>query len=200
MIRQEGYAYAYLNAIYPLLVQQFVDDYDLMDGVAFDIGTGPGFLGIELAKITNMKICFLDGSKQALDTAQESFSQIGADNEVDFIRTRVEKMEVEDNVADFVMSRGSLWFWDDQPQGLKEIYRILKPGGVAVVGGGLGRYMPDTMRRRIMGKIQARLIKNNKTRPTLGELAVLGAEAGLMNIRVFDDGESKGGRWIEIKK
>jgi ubiquinone/menaquinone biosynthesis C-methylase UbiE len=109
-------------------------------------------------------------------------------------------MEVEDNVADFVMSRGSLWFWDDQPQGLREIQRILKPGGVAVVGGGLGRYMPDTMRKRILGKIRKRLKKDNQTRPTLKELSVPAAEAGLSNFRVFDDGEGKGGRWIEIKK
>lgn len=198
MIEHEGYIF--LSAVYPLLVQQFMDDYELMEGVVFDIGTGPGSLGIELAKITNMKICFLDKSKQALDFAQEQFEQIGADNQVEFIQTCVEKMEVEDNLADFVMSRGSLWFWDDQPQGLREIYRILKPGGIAVVGGGLGRYMPDTMRKRLMGKIKERLKNSNENRPTLAEIAMIATKADLKNFRVFDDGEGKGGRWIEIKK
>lgn len=198
MIEKEGYAY--LNAIYPLLAQQFVDDYELVGGVAFDIGTGPGFLGLELSKITKMKICFLDKSKQALDAAKESFDQIGVDNEVEFIQTNVENMEVEDNTADFVMSRGSMWFWEDKSKGLREIYRILKPGGVAVVGGGLGRYIPDTMRSRILMKIQERLKKNNETRPSLEELAILATEAGIKYFRVFGDGDGKSGRWIEIRK
>ena len=51
--------YAQLQPMYPLLIQQFVDDYNLMEGIAMDIGAGPGWLGMELAKITNMKIVFL---------------------------------------------------------------------------------------------------------------------------------------------
>ncbi len=54
------HSYLAMQPIYPLLVQQFIDDYDLSDGVACDIGTGPGFLGLELAKASNMKIIFLD--------------------------------------------------------------------------------------------------------------------------------------------
>jgi ubiquinone/menaquinone biosynthesis C-methylase UbiE len=32
---------------------------------------------------------------------------------------------------------------------LAEVYRVLKPGGTALVGGGLGRYVPVTLRRRL---------------------------------------------------
>ena len=145
MIKQEGYAS--LNAIYPLLAQQFVDDYSLMDGVAFDIGTGPGALGIELAKITNMKICFLDINQDNLEIAKENFLKVGVDNDAVFINNSVENIKINDETADFVMSRGSLWFWQDQAKGLNEIQRILKPGGTAVIGGGLGKYIPITMRK-----------------------------------------------------
>lgn len=34
--------FARLQPMYPLLIQQFVDDYGLKDGVAVDIGVGPG--------------------------------------------------------------------------------------------------------------------------------------------------------------
>ena len=39
---------------------------------------------------------------------------------------------------DLVVSRGSIWFWDNPGKALKEIYRILKPGGKAYIGGGKG--------------------------------------------------------------
>ena len=119
--------YAELKPMYPLLIQQFVDDYDLMHGIALDIGAGPGWLGMELAKITNMKIVFLDISQDALDMAKENFEKLDVDNEVDYIQADVLELPMEDNRFDFIMSRGSIWFWKQPQKALKEIERILKP-------------------------------------------------------------------------
>ncbi len=194
------HSYLAMQPIYPLLVQQFIDDYDLSDGVACDIGTGPGFLGLELAKASNMKIIFLDIDEGALSKAKDTFESIEADNEVEFVLSPVEKIALPDESVDFVMSRGSVFFWDDVVAGIKEIYRILKPGGVAVVGGGLGRYMPDTMRKRILNGMRARLKRAGETRPSLEEFKKMMMQANIKNSRVFDDGEGKGGRWFEIRK
>ncbi len=46
-------------------------------------------------------------------------------------------------------------FWPVPVQGITEIYRVLKPGGCAIVGVGAGRYMPETMRRRIYESMSA---------------------------------------------
>ena len=81
--------YIIMQPIYPLLIQQFVDDYGLSEGIAVDIGTGPGFLGLELAKITSMKIIFADINQHAIDTAKTSFSALMADNEAEFVRADV---------------------------------------------------------------------------------------------------------------
>ena len=49
--------YDQLKPMYPLLVQQFVDDYNLMHGVALDIGAGP-VGSVWNNKITHMKRFF----------------------------------------------------------------------------------------------------------------------------------------------
>ncbi|NLP23864.1 MAG: class I SAM-dependent methyltransferase [Syntrophomonadaceae bacterium] len=154
--------FAKLQPMYPLLIQQFVDDYNLSEGITVDIGVGPGFLGLEMAKITNMKIVFIDISQEALDQAEDTFNSLDLDNEAGFINADVQALPLEDNYADFIMSRGSIWFWGEPEKGLREIHRILKPGGVAVVGGGLGRYLPETMRARLQEILKQGLIERKE--------------------------------------
>jgi len=192
--------YAKLQPMYPLLIQQFVDDYGLMEGIAVDIGTGPGFLGLELSKITAMKVCFVDLKQEALDTAKSSFDLLEADNEAEFIQADVHSLPLEDNYADFIMSRGSIWFWDEPENGLKEIYRVLKPGGVAVIGGGLGRYLPKTMRSRMQESLKQGLQERNEKRPSLEEFEAMVKRAGLPDYRIMTDGDSSSGKWVEIRK
>ncbi len=194
------HGYKAMQPIYPLLVQQFIDDYDLDRGVVCDIGTGPGFLGLEMAKATNMKIIFLDIDKDAISKAKKSFEDLEADNEAEFIISPVEKIALPDNSVDFVMSRGSIFFWNDVNKGLLEINRILKSGGTAVIGGGIGRYMPDTMRKRILKGMREGVKKRGETRPTFEEFTELVMSSNIPNSRVYNDGDGKGGLWFEIRK
>ncbi len=195
---KEGYRA--LQPMYAMLAQQFVDDYNLMDGVALDIGTGHGSLGVELAKITNMKMIFLDIDEKAIEEAKENFKESLADNESDFIVSPVEKINLPDESVDFIMSRGSIFFWNDIEFGLEEVQRILKPGGVAVVGGGLGRYIPDTMRKKMWEGIHRANMKQGRKKPPCIEFMSIVNDSNIKNARIFDDGEGKGGRWLEIRK
>lgn len=192
--------YAKLQPMYPLLIQQFVDDYKLTEGIAIDIGTGPGFLGLELSKITAMRVCFVDLKQEALDTAKKSFDSLDMDNEAEFIQADVHSLPFEDNYADFIMSRGSIWFWDTPEEGLREIHRVLKPGGVAVVGGGLGRYLPDTMRIRLQESMKQGLKERGEKRPELEEFESMVKKAGLPDYRIMTDGVPGSGKWVEIRK
>jgi len=189
-----------LQPMYPLLIQQFVDDYKLMDGVALDIGVGPGWLGMELAKITDMKIVFLDISLVSLHEARSNFEMLEVDNAASFIQADVHDIPLDDNYADFIMSRGSIWFWEKPEKGLQEIYRILKPGGVAIVGGGLGRYLPLSMRSRMQVVLQRGLAKRMESRPDLHTFQSIVEKAHLPAFEIRTDGDTGTGRWVEIRK
>lgn len=192
--------YGHLQAMYPLLIQQFVDDYGLEDGIAVDIGTGPGHLGLELAKITSMEIRFVDASQEALETARQAFEKNGCDNAAQFIHADVHQLPFPDDSVDFVMSRGSIWFWEKPEQGLREIERILKPGAVGIIGGGLGRYIPPSMRKRLLDVIRKGLAERNEKRPAPAEFSGMVTRAGLKNSRIVDDGVPQSGKWVEIRK
>jgi len=192
--------YMMMQPIYPLLIQQFIDDYNLSEGIAVDIGAGPGYMGMELAKATNMQIHVVDISDEALKKAKMNYDDINADNEIFFVKANVETLPFPDSFADFTMSRGSIWFWEKPEEGLKEIYRILKPGGIAVVGGGLGRYMPKTMRDRLYASMKEGVTERKEKRPSLAEYEEIVKKANLKNYRIFTDGDEKSGKWVEIRK
>ncbi len=196
--------YTRLQPIYPLLIQQFVDDYQLSDGIAIDIGVGPGWLGLEMSKITNMKIVFMDISQESLDLAKKNFEALKVDNAAEFLKADVEEIPIEDNYADFIMSRGSLWFWENPEKGLWEIYRILKPGGVAIIGGGLGKYIPQSMRARLYEHLRQTHHLGNGKKPSIDQFKAAvekaAMKAELPNYKIVADGEADTGRWIEIRK
>lgn len=196
------FSYATMQPIYPLLVQQFLDDYKLLDGVAVDIGTGPGHLGLELAKTTNMAIYFTDINADTLKVAAQNFRILGTDNEAHFVCANVEVLPFADAFADFVVSRGSVGFWKNPEKGLSEIQRILKPGGVAYVGVGCGRYIPATMRERIYC---AMWNSNNTTsdrpvRYTLEEFEKFVKMANITQYKMVSEDDDRIGNWVEMRK
>jgi SAM-dependent methyltransferase len=102
-----------------------------------DVGTGPGFLCVELAKLVpGATFIGVDPSPQAVGTAQQITAKAGVER-FEARLGRVEQMPVDSGVADLVVSWASLHEWEDAEAGCAEIHRVLrcpelaegKPGG-----------------------------------------------------------------------
>ena len=195
------HGYSQLAPVYPLIARQVVDDYGVGTGICLDIGTGPGFVGIELAKLTALEMYFIDDSQTALDKAEKNVFNSGLDNKVHFTKADVCSLPFDDGFADLVVSRGSLWFWQDQVKGLQQIHRVLKTGGIAFVGGGLGRYATTDMRKQLKGKGRKKMQKKGKGNFLSGAgLKALVKETKLDGCKVMSDVDGEDETWIEMKK
>ena len=117
------------------------------EGLWIDLGAGPGRVGLALAKQTTSTIVLLDPNEGALQEALNKAQTTGLSKRVVAIKAQAEAIPLEDNCIDLVVSRGSIFFWNDKAQGIREVYRILRPGGVAMIGGGLGMSYPEWARR-----------------------------------------------------
>ncbi|MDR1947849.1 MAG: class I SAM-dependent methyltransferase [Spirochaetaceae bacterium] len=51
----------------------------------------------------------------------------------------VHALPLAEGAVDLAVSRGAMWFWDKE-KSLREIWRVLSPGGVAIIGGGYGNF------------------------------------------------------------
>ena len=64
----------------------------------------------------------------------------------------VHVLPFQNGCADLIVSRGSVFFWNDLPAAFNEIARVLAPGGQAWIGGGFGT---KELREQISEKMAA---------------------------------------------
>jgi SAM-dependent methyltransferase len=178
----------------------------LQRGRCLDVGCGKADLDVVLAKITEMTILGLDISEEALTKARANVKKAGLADRITFIQGDVQKMPLETNSFDVVISRGSYPFWKDKDVAMREILRVLKPGGVALIGGGKGFYFPAPLRQSTLTLLPTRssldlASSGGRDRFTLGDLKRVMEAIGVTRFRLIDDpGCRQCGGWVQFWK
>ena len=187
--------------MYEPLARQMVEDYQLRTGVAIDVGGSAGAFSIQLAKKTKMTVYCLDIDPWALRLCAFLVDRAGLTGRVIPIEGDALNMPFKDNFSDFIFSRGSIPFWKDQVQGLRECFRVLKPGGVAIIGhGGFGRLLDPAIRAKL---VHWRLTEFERHKPDGwhgpgDRLPELARQAGITKYRLIK--EPQVGWWLEFHK
>ncbi|HAG12011.1 MAG TPA: SAM-dependent methyltransferase [Desulfotomaculum sp.] len=128
-----------LAPVYPVIAENIFKETGINRGICLDLGAGPGNLGLELAKLASrLEIILYDQSEGMLKIAETNCSDMLLADRVKTKQGYVEELPFDDNTIDLIVSRGSVFFWDDQLKAINEAYRVLKPGGRAYIGGGFG--------------------------------------------------------------
>ncbi len=105
-------------------------------GKALDIGTGPGFVAIEVARLlqgTGCQVIGLDLSAAMLAQAAENARRAGLNGSLSWREGDNKAMPFGDGEFDLVVSNDSLHHWEDPLPVFNEIARVLKPGGRCIV-------------------------------------------------------------------
>ena len=80
---------------------------------------------------------------------RELAAQAGVEHRINTLEADAHNLPLDDETADIVVSRGSFHIWKDKPKAFSEIYRVLKPGGVAYIGRGFSENLPADVARQI---------------------------------------------------
>ncbi|MBM1189465.1 class I SAM-dependent methyltransferase [Pseudomonas weihenstephanensis] len=94
-----------------------------------DLGCGAGHVSFHVAARVKDVVAY-DLSQQMLDVVQAAASERGLHN-ISAVRGAAERLPFADGEFDYVFSRYSAHHWSDLGQALREVRRVLKPGGVA---------------------------------------------------------------------
>ncbi len=98
-----------------------------------DIATGTGDLAINIAKNTDAKVIGLDISEGMLEIGKLKINKLNLEENIEMVVGDSENIPYEDNTFDAITVAFGVRNFETLEKGLKEIYRVLKPGGVFVV-------------------------------------------------------------------
>lgn len=96
---------------------------------AADIGAGTGFITEELLK-HNIKVVAID---QSADMIEEMKKRFCCRNDVDYKVGEAENLPLENEAVEYVFANMYLHHVEKPPEAIKEMVRILKPGGKIVI-------------------------------------------------------------------
>jgi ubiquinone/menaquinone biosynthesis C-methylase UbiE len=96
-----------------------------------EVAAGPGYFCIELAKLGEFKITGLDISGDLVEIAGENASEAGV--KVDFIQGNASTIPMPDAAFDLVFCSWAVKNFMEPVKALDEMYRVLRPGGTALI-------------------------------------------------------------------
>ena len=178
-------------------VKQIVEDYGVLEGVCVDVGCGTGVFAIELCRHSKLKIYALEKEKAIYEVARMNIKKERLTDRIIPVLGDAYELPFENEFVDFLISRGSYHCWEDKVRVFKEIYRVLKKGGIGFVGGGFGRYVTEE-ESNMMKSLRDRSLKEDaKVYSSPDKLREVIYKANISNFRIIYD---KAGLWAEIRK
>jgi demethylmenaquinone methyltransferase/2-methoxy-6-polyprenyl-1,4-benzoquinol methylase len=145
--------YKYLSKVYdtvnPFIWNEEMRDQALEmldiaeDDRVLDVGCGTGFATEGLLEHTEN----VHGLDQSVHQMEKAWDKLGKRDPVSFYRGDAERLPFKDDTFDVVWSSGSIEYWPNPVVALRDMRRVVKPGGQVLVVG------PNYPKSSVMQKV-----------------------------------------------
>jgi ubiquinone/menaquinone biosynthesis C-methylase UbiE len=120
------------------LIQRMVEEFKprFAQGILLDIGTGTAQLLVKVAQapaLRSLRFIGMDLFEDMVAEARQTVQEAGMEDRIEIHAMDAHTLTYPDNYASMVMSRSTIHHWADPPQVFRQIYRVLVPGGVAII-------------------------------------------------------------------
>ncbi len=181
----------------PYLAQEVSELYGRRDGRVLEAGPFSG-LAFELARRgigTSFHMAVFPG--EIADALKDEARELGLAGKITIAESDEKLSGVPTEAFDLAVFRGAFFFPSFFRPDLPALYRSLKPGGMALVGGGFGRHTPED----VIGGIEKRSKDLNqalgRVRITERDLWSIIEAAGLKERAIMI---TEGGLWVVLRK
>jgi hypothetical protein len=183
--------------VYPHLAQHIEELYGRREGRVLEIGPFAGVIFSLVKKGVGDRFAIASFPPGMGDFFVGQVKKAGVAGTVEVVESDPSLSGIEEKSVDLAVFRGAFFFPSLFDADLRAVCRVLKPGGLAFVGGGFGRYTPDSVMLSLgkrsrelnlqLGKVE---ISGQMLRRRIAE-SCLAAQAEVVD---------EGGLWVLIKK
>lgn len=98
-----------------------------------DVATGTGDLAIASLRLGPRKVTGIDISGKMLEEGRRKIARLGLGDTIELVRGDSQSMEFADGTFDAAMSAFGVRNFEDTVAGLREMCRVLRPGGMLMI-------------------------------------------------------------------
>lgn len=184
--------------IYPYLAAQAMEYYGRSHGDVLELGPFSGGMSLELSRLhPGLSVTLAAPDARVVGYLREEIERSGLDRKPEVIRSELGSLVFPDCQFDLVLFRGAYFFLDEEGRILREVYRVLKEGGLAFVGGGYGRNTPQALIDEIAEESRVLNDRLGRKRVTGDQVKIIVNKSGLTRRARI---EQEGGLWLVIQK
>lgn len=108
---------------------------DIQGKQILDVGGGTGIMALMALEMGASKVICGDISEYMLEQGRKKAKSLGYNSyQIEFCQLDAESLPFEDNSFDIVMSGMAFGLFPDQEKAIKEMFRVLRPGGFISLG------------------------------------------------------------------
>ncbi|MBP1735235.1 MAG: methyltransferase [Deltaproteobacteria bacterium] len=183
--------------VYPYLAHHIQEIYGRKDGVILEIGPFCGAIYALLAQGVGSRFTIGAFSPEFTLFFNDYIRKNDCTGRVSVIETDQSLTGIQENSIDLVIFRGALFFPSLFRVDYGAISRVIKNGGIAMIGGGFGKFTPPEIIRPIAERSKELNLKIGKIEVTAGQVKEDIETSGVLaDYRIVHEG----GLWVILNK
>ena len=183
--------------IRPFLTRQIEELYGRRNGNILEIGPFSGLIFALARKKVGQSFSIAAFPQAAIRMYRQEARKHGLENRVRIVKSDSSLMGIADDSVDLAVFRGALFFPILFKVDFEAIYRVLRPGGIAFVGGGFGKHTPAEVISQIGKRSEELNASMGRVRVTVESVR---EQVRLSNLEEKCEITTDGGLWVVMKK
>lgn len=132
--KYDAFVRHYQMHVYPLLAAKFLGALGARPESVLDLGVGPGYLSVHLAKLGVERIHGVDINPRMLDLVQRNIGELGAGtSKIELSLQDAHQLAFDSHTFDLVVSYSCYHHWTSPVAVLKECTRVLRSNGSLIL-------------------------------------------------------------------